>query len=508
MAPDYLLSAAHETWDLALDRGVKYGYRNAQVTLLAPTGTIGLVMDCDTTGVEPDFALVKFKKLAGGGYFKIVNQSVPKALKALGYDKGQIQDVVDYIRGRGTLDGCPHINREVLMQKGFTNEMIDRVEAELENTFDIKFSFNPYVIGDGIKELGIDPEGNILAQLGFKPKEIEEANDYVCGTMMIEGAPHLKEEHLAVFDCANKCGTKGKRSIRYLGHIKMMAAVQPFLSGAISKTINMPKETTIAEVRTAYEESWKHMLKAVALYRDGCKLSQPLNTVADADDPLLLIGKESEDVDETVRVEEIQQAVYKRKKRPLPNKRNGFVQESKIGGHKVFLRTGEYEDGSLAEIFIDMYKEGASYGALMNCFAIAISKALRYGVPLEEFVDAFTFTRFEPAGVVQGHDQIKTATSILDFIFRVLGHDYLGREDLVHIKDSELKSPVLSKADVKMMAPAKELVSESDKKLSKEEEARAKGYTGNQCSECGSLRVKQNGTCTLCLDCGSTSGCS
>lgn len=504
IAPEYLLSAARESWDLALERGVKYGFRNAQTTLLAPTGTIGLVMDCDTTGVEPDFALVKFKKLAGGGYFKIVNQSVPKALNSLGYKSEEIQDIVDYIRGKGSLVGSNVISHDSLKEKGFDDEMISRVEAELENAFDIKFAFNSYVIGKGFENLGIEnPEADVLSQLGYSKKEIEAANDYVCGTMTIEGAPHLKDEHLSVFDCANKCGTKGKRSISYKGHIRMMAAAQPFLSGAISKTINMPKEASIQDVKIAYEESWKYMLKAVALYRDGCKLSQPLNSVADADDPLLLIGSEVDEVDETVRPEDVQEAIYKRHKRPLADKRAGFVQESKIGGHKIFLRTGEYDDGSLAEIFIDMYKEGASYGALMNCFAIAISKALRYGVPLEEFVDAFTFTRFEPAGMVQGHEQIKTATSILDFVFRVLGYEYLGRQDLVHIKEAPKKLSY-TKVENKTIKSTPSNI----KKLSKEEEARAKGYTGTQCSSCGSVRVKQNGTCTLCLDCGSTSGCS
>lgn len=502
-APEYMVDQVKESWELAMQRGEEFGFRNAQTTLLAPTGTIGLVMDCDTTGVEPDFALVKYKKLAGGGYFKIVNQSVPLALKNLGYEKADVNAIIGYITGFGEIDNAPHINYDSLKKKGFTESMIEKINAEARNAFDIKFIFNKFVLGDDIDNLELkNPDGDILKQLGFTKKQIQEANDYVCGTMMIEGAPLLKQEHLAVFDCANTCGIRGKRSIYYMGHIKMMGAVQPFLSGAISKTINMPKEATIQEVKNAYEEGWKHMLKAVALYRDGCKLSQPLNSVAEEDDPLLMLGNEADDVDETVTPEIVQQQLYKKQKTPLPNRRTGFVQEANIGGHKVFLRTGEYPDGSLAEIFLDMYKEGASYGALLNCFAIAISKALRYGVPLEEFVEAFTFTRFEPSGMVNGHESIRNATSILDFVFRVLGYEYLGREDLVHVL------PDKPKEKQKPLPVEQKTITKIDEQASKQKEARAKGFTGDQCGGCGSMRVKRNGTCTLCLDCGSTSGCS
>ncbi|MDT8322674.1 MAG: adenosylcobalamin-dependent ribonucleoside-diphosphate reductase, partial [Bacteroidota bacterium] len=533
LCPANILRSARESWDRALALGEEHGYRNAQVSVLAPTGTIGLVMDCDTTGVEPDFAIVKFKKLAGGGYFKIVNQSVPKALEFLGYTREQIEEIEKYIKGHGTLAGCPEINRNSLMEKGFTAEAIDRIEQELDSVFEIRMAFNKWVLGEQFcRRLGFtdeqlaDPGFDILRALGFSNAQIDTASEYVCGTMMIEGAPHVKKSDLPVFDTANKCGKRGERYIAYEGHIRMMAAAQPFISGAISKTINMPADATIADVKRAYELSWRLMLKANAIYRDGSKLSQPLNTISDPEAEALSEMGDEFDFDEQIGPKEVQEKiVYRVERRKLPAKRHGFVREAVVGGHKVFLRTGEYEDGGLGEIFIDMYKEGASFKGLLNCFAVLTSKALQYGVPLEELVDSFTFTRFEPAGVVIGHDAIKNSTSILDYVFRVLGYEYLGRTDFVHVKsvdetnEQPLASfntpPTLGKKRENGDAAAKpqpEAVM-AEKRVSRKESdtimlARAQGYTGEMCASCGSSRVKRNGACTVCEDCGTTSGCS
>ncbi len=539
LCPANLLHAARSSWDRALEYGEEFGYRNAQVSVLAPTGTIGLVMDCDTTGVEPDFAIVKFKKLAGGGYFKIVNQSVPKALEYLSYSPEQIDDIEKYIKGHGTLAGCPEINRDSLMEKGFTGEAIEKLESQLDSVFELRFAFNKWVLGDHFcKRLGFseeqlnDPNFDMLKALGFTSAQIERANEYVCGTMMIEGAPHVKNSDLPVFDTANKCGKRGERFIAYEGHIRMMAAVQPFISGAISKTINMPADATIADVRRAYELSWKLMLKANAIYRDGSKLSQPLNTISDPEAEALSEMGDENDFDEQVGPRQVQEKIVTRiERRKLPAKRHGFVREAVVGGHKVFLRTGEYDDGQLGEIFIDMYKEGASFKGLLNCFAVLASKALQYGVPLEELVDSFTFTRFEPAGVVIGHEAIKNSTSILDYVFRVLGYEYLGRQDFVHVRsvdetnEQPLASfntpPTLSKKRengeqnasaqaAQKSAPQPEAVTAKSTRKSSDTVmvARQQGYTGEMCESCGSSRVKRNGACTVCEDCGTTSGCS
>ena len=531
LCPENLLSAARESWDRALAMGEAHGYRNAQVSVLAPTGTIGLVMDCDTTGVEPDFAIVKFKKLAGGGYFKIVNQSVPKALEFLGYSERQIEDIEKYVKGHGTLAGCPAINRDSLLAKGFTPDAIHKVEAQLDSVFELRFAFNKWVLGeDACRELGFtgaqldDPGFDMLRALGFTGEQVERANEYVCGTMMIEGAPHLRANDLPVFDTANTCGKRGKRYIAPDGHIRMMAAVQPFVTGAISKTINMPANATIEDVKRSYMLSWKLMLKANALYRDGSKLSQPLNTIADPEaEALAEIGDEI-DFNEQVGPKEVQEKiVYKAQRRKLPAKRHGFVREAVVGGHKVFLRTGEYDDHKLGEIFIDMYKEGASFKGLLNCFAVLTSKALQYGIPLEELVDSFTFTRFEPAGVVIGHEAIKNATSVLDYVFRVLGYEYLGRTDFVHVKsvDEPTERPLTSfntppalrrrddTDDQPSAYPSEDVVTRKDRSESDAIlVAKAQGYTGEMCTSCGSSRVKRNGACTVCEDCGTTSGCS
>ncbi len=551
-APDYLVEAAKECWDKALDLGTKYGYRNAQVTVIAPTGTIGLVMDCDTTGIEPDFAIVKYKKLAGGGYFKIVNQSVHKALTKLGYTDEQIEDIEKYSKGSGTLISCPHINKKSLKEKGFTDDKIDIIEKQLDNVFDIKFAFNKWTLGeDFIQSLGIqknlidDPAFDLLSSLGFSDKQIDEANDFICGTMMLEGAPHLKEEHLKIFDTANKCGKRGERFIDYMAHINIMAAAQPFITGAISKTVNMPAEATISQISGLHIKSWKMMLKAIALYRDGSKLSQPLNSSNLKDlDEVVSLGDENT-LDENKGPNHVQEIIadkihYKLKRHKLPKKRDGHIREAVVGGHKLFLRTGEYEDGSLGEIFIDMYKEGASFRGLMNSFAILASKALQYGVPLEDLVETFTFTRFEPSGPVEGHEVIKNATSILDYVFRSLGYDYLNRTDFVHVKAvdelaesnsnginntngvdknnleiTNINSEPTNNEEIVSILVSNEISTESDLenvkkqvKVGSSSEAKTFGYTGEYCTNCGSMRVKRNGSCTVCEDCGSTSGCS
>lgn len=521
-AAGYLAQAARQSWDKALALGEQYGYRNAQTTLIAPTGTIGLVMDCDTTGVEPDFALVKFKKLAGGGYLKIINQGLPEALKRLGYTPEQIDDIIKYALGRNTLLNAPHINPESLKSKGLVDEEIERLEKEVNNAFDIQFAFNTTTLSsDALKRLGLseekilDPRLNVLQAIGYTKEEIREANLYVGGTMTIEGAPHLKPEHYPIFDCANRCGVTGKRYIPYEAHVAMMGAVQPYLSGSISKTINMPKSATIEEVAKVYWQSWRYMLKSVALYRDGSKLSQPLNSVSEEDSILSLSAED--DTDEDLSAKAYSDAIAaKLLRHKLPGKRQGFVQEGRVGGHKVHLRTGEYPDGTLGEIFIDMYKEGAAYRSLINCFAIAISKGLQYGVPLEEFVDTFTYTRFEPAGVVEGHDRIKMTTSIIDFIFRVLGYEYLGRTDLVQVKESNgdtprfMTKPLEAKPVDKLKVAATGINKLVANAMSSDErdEAIKKGFTGDQCGACGSIKMKRNGSCLLCVDCGETTGCS
>ncbi|WP_298558164.1 vitamin B12-dependent ribonucleotide reductase [uncultured Aliiroseovarius sp.] len=443
-----LVDLAMGAWDEAYALGEKHGYRNAQVSVIAPTGTIGLVMDCDTTGIEPDFALVKFKKLAGGGYFKIINRSVPAALEKLGYDSAQIEEIIAYAVGHGTMGNAPAINHTTLIGHGFGQNEIEKIEAALPSAFDIRFVFNQWTLGEEFctNVLGIpadklnDPEFNLLRHLGFTRKDIEAANDHVLGTMTLEGAPFLKEEHYNVFDCANPCGKKGKRFLSVDSHIYMMAAAQSFISGAISKTINMPNDATIEDCQKAYELSWSLGVKANALYRDGSKLSQPLAAALVEDDEeaeeILASGSPHEKA-VTLAEKIIEKVVIKevaRGREKLPERRKGYTQKAIVGGHKVYLRTGEYEDGNLGEIFIDMHKEGAGFRAMMNNFAIAVSVGLQYGVPLEEFVDAFTFTKFEPAGMVQGNDSIKNATSILDYIFRELAVSYLDRTDLAHVK--------------------------------------------------------------------------
>jgi ribonucleoside-diphosphate reductase alpha chain len=560
--PDYLLKAATKAWDEAVQLGEKFGYRNAQATVIAPTGTIGLVMDCDTTGVEPDFALVKFKKLSGGGYFKIINQSVPTALKNLRYTDKQIDTIVKYAVGSATFAGAPYINHQTLSEKGFIAEEIRKLDAAVGSAFEIGFVFNVYNLGEEcLQRLGFKPaqyynfEWSLLEALGFSDAEIEAANDYVCGTMTVEGAPYLREEHLPVFDCANKCGRKGRRFIHAHGHIRMMAAAQPFISGAISKTINLPNEATVEEIADSYMLSWQLGLKACALYRDGSKLSQPLSTKSDKKKkedekepltaPQATPAIESNIVDlGKLTVQELLEEVQKRvqsspdtklkralativERRTLPAKRRGFTQKAKINGQAIFLRTGEYADETVGEIFIDMAKEGATMRSMLNCFAISISIGLQYGVPLEEFVEKFVFTRFEPSGMVD-HPNIKSATSIVDFIFRSLAYEYLGRTDLVHVldhpevantgkddwdltdsNDPAPRSPELS--DVRIVPKAAANPTPRAAKVSQFDAvnaaARSMQSDAPACNTCGHITIR-SGTCYKCLNCGNSMGCS
>jgi ribonucleoside-diphosphate reductase alpha chain len=621
-----LVAHAKAAWDRALELGEVHGYRNAQTTVVAPTGTIGLVMDCDTTGIEPDFALVKFKKLAGGGYFKIINRAVPEALRALGYRESEIAEIEAYAVGHGSLSNAPGINVSTLKAKGFTDEAIAKIEKALPTAFDIKFAFNKWTLGENFirDTLGVDadaiaaPGFDLLAAIGFTKREIEAANVHICGAMTVEGAPHLKAEHYAVFDCANPCGKIGKRYLSVESHIRMMAAAQPFISGAISKTINMPNDATVEDCKSAYLLSWKLALKANALYRDGSKLSQPLNAQLISDDEeddealeSLLdkpMAARAAQVSEKVVERLVERIVVMREREKMPDRRKGYTQKAVVGGHKVYLRTGEYDDGRLGEIFIDMHKEGAALRSFINNFAIAVSLGLQYGVPLEEYVDAFTFTRFEPAGPVQGNDSIKYATSILDYVFRELAVSYMSRFDLAHVDPTESNFDAIGKGVAEGKTPegtpqpapamkylskgltrsrtdnlvvmrggspspggggaaseagrsgvnfesgganvtalsatrlgdtlegATALKQETDHDLSPTErleqqqwskagsaaattaaaptkaerraEAKAKGYEGEMCSECGNFTLVRNGTCMKCDTCGSTTGCS
>jgi ribonucleoside-diphosphate reductase alpha chain len=602
-----IIERAKAAWDKALELGELHGYRNAQTTVVAPTGTIGLVMDCDTTGIEPDFALVKFKKLAGGGYWKIINRAVPEALRALGYRESEIAEIEAYAVGHGSLSNAPAINVSTLKAKGFTDEALKKVEAALPTAFDIKFAFNKWTFGEDFLRdtLKLEPEAiaapnfDLLAAVGFTKREIEAANVHICGAMTVEGAPHLKAEHYSVFDCANPCGKVGKRYLSVESHIRMMAASQPFISGAISKTINMPNDATVEDCKSAYLLSWKLALKANALYRDGSKLSQPLNSqlISDEDEEDDAIeafldkpmAARTAALSEKVVERLVERIVVMREREKMPDRRKGYTQKAVVGGHKVYLRTGEYDDGRIGEIFIDMHKEGAALRSFINNFAIAVSLGLQYGVPLEEYVDAFTFTRFEPNGPVQGNDSIKFATSILDYVFRELAVSYMGRFDLAHVDPSETNFDAMGKGVDEGKAPeqpsnkylskgltrsrtdnlvvmrsvevqpeargqgnvtslsshgpsaraadavegAVALKQEASHDLSPTEklealqwskagaaaqaapskaerraEAKAKGYEGEMCGECGHFSLVRNGTCMKCDTCGSTTGCS
>jgi ribonucleoside-diphosphate reductase alpha chain len=591
--PPALYRAACEDWDAAVRLGALHGYRNAQATVLAPTGTIGLLMDCDTTGIEPDFALVKFKKLAGGGYFKIVNQSVPAALRKLGYSPAEVQEIVAYVSGTNTLLAAPEINRRTLKNPpsggpGLADADLSKVEAALPSVFDLDPAFGSWVLGEETYErLGVTKEMrkersfSLLVHLGFTREQITKAGEVIIGRMTVEGAPHLQSEDYPVFDCANRCGPSGQRYLAPMSHVKMMAAAQPFLSGAISKTVNLPNDATVDEVAGIYEEGWRLGLKAVALYRDGCKASQPLSTSSkdskddakdakNAREKAALVASStmppaSEQARPSERPSEIgaltplplstepQDATQltlqlTRGERPhglrvrLPKKRSGFTQEARVGGHKIFLRTGEYQDGTLGEIFIDMHKEGAAFRSLMNCFAMSVSIGLQYGVPLNTYVEQFTFTRFEPQGVVEGHPNVKFSTSIVDYLFRVLGVEYLHRYDLAHVKPESVPeripevtgehAAITSVAD----APLSHTMGAVVQSAIMSEGLEGKRSTGYEapgaadarreggaspldqqldqmmgdapvCDVCGHITVR-NGACYKCLNCGNSMGCS
>ena len=581
-----IAKAAVAAWERVCKHGEAHGFRNAQATVIAPTGTIGLVMDCDTTGIEPDFALVKFKKLAGGGYFKIINRTVPEALRKLGYSKYEIEDIVGYAVGYGTLEDAPAIDHKSLKAKGFTDEVLKKIEDSLVSSFDIKFAFNKWTLGEDFCKdtLGLDPEElddlgfDLLSEIGFSRAAIEEANAHCCGAMTLEGAPHLKQQYLPIFDCANPCGRIGKRCLSVDSHIRTMAAAQPFISGAISKTVNMPSDAEVDDCKRAYMLSWRLGLKANALYRDGSKLSQPLQAQVLNDDEELIeeIVDAPKAAATQIVAEKIVERVFERfaERKKLPTRRKGYTQKAIVGGHKIYLRTGEYDDGTLGEIFIDMHKEGAAFRSLMNNFAIAISIGLQYGVPLEEFVEAFTFTRFEPSGIVEGNEAVKMATSVIDYIFREIAISYLGRNDLAHARPEDMLPDSLGRGDSEGKLPEDaentiatiqrvassgfvrstnllvftggngksngngtnsddsavthsqgqvtaestvaatavtvqaEVAAEVELTLGHIREAKAKGYEGDACTDCGNFTLVRNGTCLKCVTCGATSGCS
>jgi ribonucleoside-diphosphate reductase alpha chain len=527
-------------------------------------------MDCDTTGVEPDFALVKFKKLAGGGYFKIVNQSVAPALAALGYATDQVDEIVTYVVGTNTLEGAPHINLESLANLGFDSADLEKVETVLPSVFELRHAFNVFVLGEAtLQRLGFEPdeytsfEFDLLRSLGFDRAQIRQAAEHICGHQRIEGAPYLRDEHLPVFDTANKNGKDGQRYIHHTGHIKMMAVTQPFISGSISKTINMPNEATVADIEESYRLSWELGVKCMALYRDGSKASQPLSSssddgVSDEHDGRIEDALETQKQIAWGRIPAGMSPTqaYAQGMHPprflLPARRGGWTQEARVGGHKVYLRTGEYEDGTLGELFIDLAKEGATLRGMVSCFAIAVSKGLQYGVPLDEFVDTFTFQTFEPRGIVEGHPNIKMANSIVDYVFRSLGLEYLHRDELAQVpptREGSLPEPAKGVAveaglqvelfdaaaerDVEVLESAGRFVdapierggdSGSAKVLSARKaaavaEAADAGTRALQsalgemmgdaplCDVCGHITVR-NGACYKCLNCGNSLGCS
>jgi ribonucleotide reductase alpha subunit len=540
--PADLLSAAAEDWREAVRLGELHGYRNAQATVLAPTGTIGLLMDCDTTGIEPDFALVKFKKLAGGGQMKIVNDSVGRALSLLGYTDRQVADILVYVSGTLSLRNAPHCTLPYLVERGFTPTDIERVERLLSSVFTIEDAFGAQALdADAAERLGVsgkwrEPGFSLLTHWGLSRAQIHELEDHAMGRATVEGAPHLREEHLVVFDCASRCGRNGRRYLAPMAHVKMMAATQPFLSGAISKTVNLPNDATVEEVAELYYQGWKLGLKAVALYRDGCKASQPLNSgAASATSPAAkaleavvaltepssatafladpaarmhfvnttareALGQPVRATDEyTVPVNAIRAASPtsgRAVRRRLPKRRYGFVQEVTIDGHKMLVRVSKYEDGQLGEIFFDMHKEGASFRALLNAFAVSVSIGLQYGIPPSEYVERFSFVRFEPQGLVQGDPSIRVATSIVDYMARLIGVEFCGRTDLAHVQSEPEVAPLLGAAD----APPQAVQDAVQARLNVTR-------NGDACTLCGGMTYPA-GACRVCHTCGKSSGCS
>jgi ribonucleoside-diphosphate reductase alpha chain len=528
--------AARDKWDQVLTMAEKDGIRNAQTVVIAPTGTIGILMGSDATGCEPDLALRKYKKLAGGGYMKFVNESIEPALRRLGYRENEIAAISRYVGGTNSLDHAPHVNPDALREMGLSNTDIAAIQDYLPSAVALDYAFHAGTISTETRQrLGItdeemtSPKFSFLKRLGLNQEDIDRASTHVCGNGHVEGAPFLKPEHLPVFDCANSPIPNG-RTISPEGHIEMLAAIQPFVSGGISKTINMPSNATIEDVKRIYRLAYERGVKCIAIYRDGSKLSQPLATSLS-----LLDGTETE-APLTTPLETAERIVYRyiAHKRSMPNKRSGTTQKFTVNGMRFYVRTGEYPEGTLGEIFIDGRKEGAFDRAMLNNFAIAISIALQHGVPLEEFVEAFVHTRFEPNGLVQDHDHIKVCSSLLDMIFRHLGIEYLGLNDLADIKpgtiqDQPTPEPTFieevpgdgryGKASsnghqsstnghttvpttVRAPKPALALATASTQSA----KGKLAGYTGDVCTNCGSFRVKLTGSCRQCEACLHSSG--
>ena len=544
--PKDLLDAAKECWDRAVREGEEHGYRNAQTTVIAPTGTIGLVMGADTTGVEPQFSLVQYKTLAGGGSLRIINRGVPNALGRLGYSESESLEIEEYIMGTGRLSDCPALSSERLKDAGFDSKVLSSIESKLADVFDLRSAFAPSILGKkfctdtlGLTEAQLnDPFFDTLGSLGFTAEDIEAANDHIFGHNTIEGAPGLKEEHLPVFDCATPCGKYGKRSIAWDAHVNMMAAAQPFISGAISKTINMPSDSTIGDVREAYNLSHSTMNKACAVYRDGSKLSQPLmNQLVDS------VELDEEEEEEEVVAKMVEEAVsaipapepvarpvaealvqsYIASRRPLPDKKNSVNIKAKIGNHSVRLITGEYQDGKLGEIFLLTSKEGAAWRALLSQFAIAVSIGLQHGVPIDAFIKSFTFSKFEPSGMVQGGSgRVKMSSSIIDWVFRELAIEYAGRSDLAHVDAEDLDPFSISRPEMTEEGLSRVQGEKREVQMTLEasvapimdvgektrQAARERGFTGDICDDCGGSQMVRNGTCLKCNECGSTTGCS
>ena len=564
---DALLQHARGAWDQALREGQTHGFRNAQVTVIAPTGTIGLLMDCDTTGVEPDFALVKFKKLAGGGYFKIVNQSVRPALEALGYDEQQVRDILTYVMGNLTLDvEIPDSDADFrgwLKEKGLNDDELRKLTDALPTVFELTNAFNAWTLGQeaidrlGLAEQAKKPTFNLLRALGLTKSQIALLNERICGTQTVEGAPHLKPEHLAVFDCANTCGPKGQRFIAVEGHIRMMAASQPFISGAISKTINLPNSASVDDIKAAYRLSWELGLKANALYRDGCKLSQPLSTKTDADvedddQENIDAGKDEvasavaslashvanagtngngqakdggcggETCDTPVTDKIVERIVERPMRRRLPDTRRSMTHKFNVAGHEGYLTVGLYDDGTPGELFITMAKEGSTIGGLMDSLGTAISVSLQYGVPVESLVNKFTHQRFEPAGMTHNPD-IPIAKSLVDYIFRWMGMQFIPGYHAANApqrgirKDAPIEAPTPLRAEAKPVErPRSRPSGDGDGGVAVA--VRAKTNTladamremqadAPACDVCGTITVR-SGTCYKCMNCGNSMGCS
>ena len=500
----YIINAAREDASRMLELSKRFGIKNSQVTNIAPTGTIGLLMDCDTTGIEPDFSLVKFKKLAGGGFFKIVNQSVPQALKNLGYNDRQIVDIIKYAVGTGSLNDTPYINNKSLKEKGFTENDIEMINKKIPGVFDLDHAFTKEVISpETLNKINItsdqleDNSFQLLKHLGFSEDEIEEASKVICGTMTMEGAHEIKPEHMAIFDCANRCGKYGKRFIAPMGHIKMMAAVQPFISGAISKTVNLPHEATIKDIENIYIEAWRLGVKAIAIYRDGSKGSQPLAS-----------GTVNKKIPTTETIVE-----YRPLRHRLPDERQSITHKFSIAGHNGFVTVGLYEDGTPGEIFITMSKEGTVISGLLGAFATSISYALQYGVPLRDLVNQFAHVRFEPSGFTK-NQQIPIAKSIVDYISRWMAIKFLPKEDWAGIGIHENKESALELNNSSLMDNTTiSLVENNQPQLNLNETPEQKQMTFDTvgdaptCDICGGMMTR-SGTCYKCGNCGSTSGCS